>query len=180
MESAILIAVVTLILQKTLVNIIAGVLLRLRKPFRKYHHIEVLNNQFKVASGEVLSIGLFATRIKTYEKDIISIPNGPLLDTYVIKNHDDIEKVNFVETLSFTPDSNIEKIKEIIKQVVLSNKYTYNTEDTLFITMRIIDGKLVFKYNLKTKNINESFNANNMISQLIATICQSEDDITLI
>ena len=168
----IIIAAITFMMQKTLANIISGVLLRFRKPFKKNHHIEILNNQFKVVSGEVIRIGLFATKIKSYEKDIISIPNDPLLNTYVIKNHDEAEKLNYVLELCVPLNTNLEQLKERIREFVIEDEDTYNTD--VFFNISIKEDKVCIKYNIKTKNINESFDASSRIQEKIVLYLQGE------
>lgn len=60
-----------LALQGTLANFAAGVMLLIFRPFREGDEVEIANQ-----SGNVTSIGVFATEITAYSGEYIMIPNG--------------------------------------------------------------------------------------------------------
>ena len=78
-----IVTICVFVLQKTLSNIIAGACIKACKPFTKGQHIEVRQGESTVATGTVLKVGLFNTRIKTYAKDVLALPNDAMLNTFI-------------------------------------------------------------------------------------------------
>lgn len=175
-----IVAVLVFVLQKTLSNIVAGACIKACKPFRKGQHIEVRQGQYTVATGKVIRVGFFNTRIKTYTKDILALPNDAMLNTFIISNRDFVEKYNHVESIAFSLNSNINAVREILTNAIVSSSHAYNTPENIFITLHISDGKLIFNYNIKTRSLEESFDATSQINMEIVRACQGRRDVELV
>lgn len=105
-------AAIALAIKDSLGNIAGGILLIVNKPFAQGDTIEVNNT-----SGIVDSIDLMTTRLHTFDNKVVIIPNG-VLNTSVIINHSQ-EKTRRVDCVfSIGYDSDIQKAKEILLQVV--------------------------------------------------------------
>lgn len=94
--------------------------------------------------------------IKTYNNDICIINNSQL-DNYIIVNSDAKDGVNHTESVSFVPNSDIVKIKEILNDIIINHEQTLNTKENTRLISRIDNGKLIVQYNVKTNDINESY-----------------------
>lgn len=79
--SAVLTAVIGLAAQNTLGNIFAGLSIQMDHPFRLGDWVEYGNN-----TGKVVGIGWAATRLKTFDDEMIIVPNTEIAKT-LVKNH---------------------------------------------------------------------------------------------
>lgn len=105
----------------TLSNLIAGVLLIIDRPFEVGDRIEVWNAPLGSATwGDVIDIGLRATKIQTTDNIVIIIPNNEIMlrdiINYTIISDDIRVRVN----IGVAYDADIDKAKEIICKVTKS------------------------------------------------------------
>ena len=105
-------AAIALAIKDSLGNVAGGILLILNKPFAQGDTIEVNNT-----SGIVDSIDLMTTCLHTPDNKVVTIPNG-ILNTSVIVNYtkEETRRVDCLFSISY--DSDIEKAKELLLQVV--------------------------------------------------------------
>ncbi|MCS7109510.1 MAG: mechanosensitive ion channel family protein [Candidatus Micrarchaeota archaeon] len=107
-------------LQNVLSDIFASFSIYFDKPFKKGDYIVVGNER-----GTIKKIGLKTTRIESVEGDEVIVANKMLVDS-VIHNY---KKMNFRRaTFTFgveynTPIKKLEKIPQIIKEIIESKKY---------------------------------------------------------
>jgi len=102
--------------QKTLENVLASVVLSLDQPFRMGDFIKV-----DEVSGQVESMGLRSTRIRTLERTLVTMPNGKLADAR-IESFAVRDKFRFVVPLSLQYGSSSENVARVLaelKQVML-------------------------------------------------------------
>jgi small-conductance mechanosensitive channel len=102
----------------TLSNLIAGILLLIDRPFEIGDRIEVWSAPSGSATwGDVIDIGLRATKIKTTDNIIIIIPNNEVMMrdivNYTILNKEIRVRINF----GIAYDADIQKAKNIINGV---------------------------------------------------------------
>ncbi len=76
---------VSLAAQDTLSNMVSGIILVIDQPFHIGDRIEVQGVGLEV-SGEVIDIGLRSTRIRTYDNQMVIVPNSSISKNQVI-NH---------------------------------------------------------------------------------------------
>jgi len=76
---------VSLAAQDTLSNMVSGIILVIDKPFRIGDRVEVQGVGLDVR-GEVVDIGLRSTRIRTYDNQMVIVPNSSISKNQVI-NH---------------------------------------------------------------------------------------------
>ncbi len=177
--TAIIVALATLILQKSFSNIISGVMLFINCPFKKGDKVHITYNGNEIASGYISRRGLMKTKIKTYDRDICIIANS-LLDNCVIINSDIKDGTNRPEKLKFTLDSNINKIKCIILDTLIKHKLTTNTNENTSIIVRYENNCICIQYNVRTASTDDSYKAcSDICEQLIKTF-NNTTEITLI
>ena len=102
----------------TLSNLIAGVLLIIDRPFEVGDRIEVWTAPTGSSTwGDVIDIGLRATKIKTTDNIVIVIPNNEIMRRDIINYTILSSKIRVRINMGVAYDANIEKAKELIIKV---------------------------------------------------------------
>jgi len=102
----------------TLSNLIAGVLLIIDRPFEIGDRIEVWSAPAGSATwGDVIDIGLRATKIKTTDNIIIIIPNNEIMTRDIVNYTSISTKIRVRINVGVAYDADIEKAKDLIKDV---------------------------------------------------------------
>ncbi len=114
-----------LALQGGLSNLVGGLMILIFKPFKVGDFIESDGK-----TGTVKSISLFYTTISTIENIIIQIPNGALSNTS-ITNYSAMKKRMVNEIVSVSYNSDIDKVKKVVTDVIKELKYTLQEEPIL-------------------------------------------------
>ncbi len=104
----------------TLSNLIAGVLLLIDRPFEVGDRIEVWSAPANSATwGDVIDIGLRATRIKTTDNIIIVIPNNEIMMRDIINYTAITDEIRVRIPIGIAYDADVKKAKEIICSISL-------------------------------------------------------------
>ncbi|MFH2064020.1 MAG: mechanosensitive ion channel family protein [Pseudomonadota bacterium] len=105
----------------TLSNLIAGVLLIIDRPFEIGDRIEVWSAPSGSATwGDVIDIGIRATKIKTTDNIIIIIPNNEIMKRDIVNYTIQSQHIRVRVNIGVAYDTNIEKAKKVIIQVAES------------------------------------------------------------
>ena len=105
----------------TLSNLIAGVLLIIDRPFEVGDRIEVWSAPSGSATwGDVIDIGLRATKIKTTDNIIIIIPNNEIMKRDIVNYTIISTKIRVRINIGVAYDADIDKAKDLIVQVAES------------------------------------------------------------
>ncbi len=98
--------------KETLGNICGGLIILTFKPFKVGHIIE-----YEKYIGEVKSIELFYTRIKTAQNELVIIPNG-LITNNEIRNmtKEKVRRLDLNINVSYNTD--IRKVKEVLSEII--------------------------------------------------------------
>jgi small-conductance mechanosensitive channel len=106
-------AALTIVSQNLVSSFIAGLYLGFAKPFGYGDMIKV--GEFR---GTVIDIGLVSTKMKTWQNEVVTIPNSKFLSTEVI-NYDVLDSKNVVEVnISISYGSDLEKAKKIMAGII--------------------------------------------------------------
>lgn len=104
----------------TLSNLIAGILLLIDRPFEVGDRIEIWAAPINSATwGDVIDIGLRATRIKTTDNIIIVIPNNEIMMRDIINYTTVTDEIRVRIPIGIAYDADVNKAKEIINAVSL-------------------------------------------------------------
>ncbi len=104
----------------TLSNVIAGVLLLIDRPFEVGDRIEVWTAPANSATwGDVVHIGLRATKIRTTDNIVIVIPNNEIMMRDIINYTTMSKDIRVRIPIGIAYDANVSKAKELIKMVSL-------------------------------------------------------------
>jgi len=102
----------------TLSNLIAGILLIIDRPFEIGDRIEVWSAPAGTASwGDVIDIGLRATRIKTTDNIIIIIPNNEIMKRDIVNYTTNNNNIRVRINIGIAYDADIATAKQIIIRV---------------------------------------------------------------
>jgi small-conductance mechanosensitive channel len=102
----------------TLSNLIAGILLIIDRPFEVGDRIEVWSAPAGTATwGDVIDIGLRATKIKTTDNIVIIIPNNEIMVRDIINYTTITEKIRLRINIGIAYDADMQTAKDIILKV---------------------------------------------------------------
>ena len=108
----------------TLSNLIAGILLIVDRPFEVGDRIEVWSAPSGSSTwGDVIDIGLRATKIKTTDNIVIIIPNNEIMLRDIINYTTISEKIRVRIDIGIAYDADMQKAKNIILQVADSTEW---------------------------------------------------------
>jgi len=108
----------------TLSNLIAGILLIIDRPFEIGDRIEVWSAPIGSASwGDVVDIGLRATKIKTTDNIVIIIPNNEIMKRDIVNYTIITSKIRVRVNIGVAYDADIDKTKDIILNVADSAEW---------------------------------------------------------
>ena len=104
----------------TLSNLIAGILLIIDRPFEVGDRIEVwMAPQNSATWGDVIDIGLRATKIRTTDNIVIVIPNNEIMKRDIINYTTITEEIRVRISIGIAYEADINKAKELIKNIAL-------------------------------------------------------------
>ena len=104
----------------TLSNLIAGILLIIDRPFEVGDRIEVWSAPANSATwGDVLDIGLRATKIRTTDNIVIIIPNNEIMRRDIINYTTVTDEIRVRIPIGIAYDADVKKAKEIITRLAL-------------------------------------------------------------
>jgi len=102
----------------TLSNIIAGVLLIIDRPFEIGDRIEVWTAPANSATwGDVIDVGLRATKIRTTDNIVIVIPNNEIMKRDIINYTTITKEIRVRIPIGIAYDADVNKAKEIINNI---------------------------------------------------------------
>ena len=108
----------------TLSNLIAGILLIIDRPFEVGDRIEVWSSPAGTSTwGDVIDIGLRATKIKTTDNIVIIIPNNEIMLRDIINYTTISQSIRVRINIGIAFDADIQKAKDIILQVANSAEW---------------------------------------------------------
>mgnify|MGYP001827665565 FL=1 len=108
----------------TLSNLIAGILLIIDRPFEIGDRIEVWSAPSGTSTwGDVIDIGLRATKIKTTDNIVIIIPNNEIMLRDIINYTTISERIRVRINIGIAYDADIQKAKHIMLEVANSAEW---------------------------------------------------------
>jgi len=142
-------------LQSTLGNIFGGISLILDKTYKVGDTIELDDGKI----GKVHDIGMRSTKIKTFDNEIVTIPNGKLADSEV-KNFG-LPDPTFRVFVDFGVEygSNVDKVKKLALDIVKTvNGYIDKPEPVVFFNA-MGDSSLNFSVKFYIRNVKNKMEA---------------------
>lgn len=139
---------VGLALQGGLTNMVGGLMILIFKPFKVGDWIESNG-----VSGSVDEITIFYTSISTLDSTKVVLPNGNLANSN-IKNFTTNAKRKLCVDFSVSYDSDIDKVKKILKDVIDKEEMVLKDEEIFIRLTEHSDSALIFTVRVWTENKN--------------------------
>ncbi len=139
---------VGLALQGGLTNMVGGLMILIFKPFKVGDWIE--SND---VSGSVDNISIFYTEISTLDQTKVVLPNGNLANSN-IKNFTTNEKRKLCVNFSVSYDSDIDKVKKVLKEVIDKEEMILKDEEIFIRLTEHSNSALIFTVRVWTENKN--------------------------
>jgi small-conductance mechanosensitive channel len=147
--------------QDLLKNIFGGLTILFDRPFQVGDKVQIGDHY-----GEVVEVGLRATRIQTMDDNLVSVPNGMIMSQSVA-NANASEQNLQVNTFMYLPiNYDINKAKRIALEAAKVSRFVYLNKpvDVLFI-QEVVGQKLFLKMTVKAY-VNDIRNENKFKSEL--------------
>lgn len=177
--TALIIAAATFVLQKTLGNLISGLVLIITRPFKKGDKVVLKNEKGELVSGRIVSISLLYIKIQVYNRDIMVISTS-MIDQFAVVNSDLKQGVNHTEYIRLSLDSDHRKAVSIIKDILINDSRTQNVPENTDVICKYDNGMITVHYNVRTANVDESFQVCSDICETLLERFTGEDDITIV
>lgn len=150
-------------LQSSLSNIFGGISLILDKNI-KVGEIITLDSNTK---GTVMDIGLRSTKIKTFDNEIIIIPNGDLSNQRIHNNTQPTPSARIAIEFGVAYGSDIAKVKKIVLKEVAKIEGQEKGKEPMCRFTAMADSALIFKVYFWMKEQKERFRAKDEANTLI-------------
>ena len=137
---------VGLALQGGLTNMVGGLMILIFKPFKVGDYVDT-----HVDSGTVSEISIFYTTLVTPDNKSIVLPNGNLANSAIV-NYSHFEKRRLDIDFSVSYNSDVDKVKKVILEVINSEEKILKNEDIFVRLTSHADSALVFSTRVWVKN----------------------------
>lgn len=102
--------------QAPLSNFFSGLLLLADKPFEKGDRVELGKDYI----GDVEEIGSFSTKIRTFENNVVIMPNSKITQTELINHHRGDERVKLFVKIGVAYGTDAKKVKGVLLKIANS------------------------------------------------------------
>lgn len=127
-------------------SIIAGLVLIFDTPFKTGDRIE-----FDGSYGEIVAIGLRSVKIRTLDDNIVTIPNARFINDVVASANYGALDMMVVSTFHVALENDVERVKDIIREVIATSRYAYLRKDISFAISEVtLYDKLALRIDAKS------------------------------
>ncbi len=159
----------------TLSNLIAGVLLIVDRPFEVGDRIEVWTAPSGSATwGDVIDIGLRATKIKTTDNIVIVIPNNEIMKRDIINYTIITSKIRVRVNIGIAYDADMEKAKELIIKVADSAEWIAKDPAPKVVVRNFGDSSVDLQLRVWIENARKRMDTISYITDNIKTLFDKE------
>jgi MscS family membrane protein len=142
-------------LQNTLGNIFGGISMLLDRSVNKDDWVTLEDG----TTGVVKSVGIRSTRVRTFDNEIIIVPNGKLSDSNIKNIALPEPKARVVIPFGVAYGSNIEKVKKIVMKEINGIKNKIDEPEPMVMFLEMADSALNFKAYFYVKSFEDRFKA---------------------
>ena len=128
-------------LQDSLKNVFGGVTLILDKNFEIGDKVKLDSGEL----GEVLDIGLRSTKIRTYDNEVIYVPNGYLANSRILNYTRPTAKIRVGVPFGVEYGNKIEKVRKVVLEVIKGMKGVLKEPKPAVLFLEMADSSLNFK-----------------------------------
>ena len=157
-SSALILAVATFAAQKTLGNVISGFSISLTKPCDIGQKIKIMSGSSLIAEGIVKDMTIRHIVVDQYDGQSCIIPNSVIDNAVIVNTNYEGDVGNYME-FEIGYDSDLDKAKEILRNIYVNNKYTIRKESLSIFLSRYTANGVVLKFTAWSKNLDDSYKA---------------------
>lgn len=166
LSSSLLVAVVGFACQKSLEDVVAGLMISIYKPFEVGDRI---NMPEKSISGYIEAISVRHTVVKTFTNSRLIIPNS-VMNKEILENADmsDRRSSGYID-FSIDRMADIEKAEDIIRDEIAKNPYSlFTTLDDIGVYLNSIDRDFInLRASVLTSTVDDNFTACSDIRKVV-------------
>ena len=134
-------------------SIIAGFILLFDRPFQVGDRVN-----FGDVYGEIKSIGLRSVRLVTLDDNLVTIPNSKFLSDIVSSGNSGALDMMVVAHFHIAIDEDIEKVRSILQEVVITSRYVYLEKPVTIVLEEItLHNLLAIKLSVKAYVLDVKF-----------------------
>lgn len=104
---------VALAAQDTIANMISGFVVMADRSFRPGDRVKLANG----VMGDVIDIGLRATRVLTYDETVVIVPNSELAKSQIVNYHYPTPRYKIVQKVSVAYGTDVQKVKAALNEI---------------------------------------------------------------
>jgi len=150
-------------LQDSLGDIVGGLTLILDKSVKVGDVIELENG----TSGTVIDIGLRSTKMRTFDNELVIVPNGQLSDSKIINYAEPDQTARLVIPFGVAYGTDIDKVKKIILGKTKSLKYVLKDPKPFIRFVEMGDSSLNFKLYLQVDHYSNRFTVKDKVNTIV-------------
>jgi small-conductance mechanosensitive channel len=125
----------------TLANLFAGFTLMLDRPFKLGDRIQLASGE----TGDVVAIGIRATRIRTTDDTILVIPNNVLVNERVVNQSQPGRHLTVRTEVSVAYGSDVGRVKQILTEAALAPEQVDRERGASVVLLRFAESAIVFR-----------------------------------
>jgi len=153
-------------LQDSLKNVFGGITLILDKSVSVGDVIEL----DEATKGTVLSVGIRSTKIKTFDNELITIPNGKLADSKIWNYAQPDLSARLVVPFNVAYGSDIDKVKKIVLKGIKKIDHILDDPRPTIRFVEMGDSALKFKLYLQVDHYSNRFPTKDRVNTIIYNI----------
>jgi MscS family membrane protein len=125
----------------TLANLFAGFTLMLDRPFKLGDRIQLASGE----TGDVVAIGIRATRIRTTDETILVIPNSVLVNERVVNQSQPGRHLTVRTEVSVAYGSDVARVKQALTEAALAPEQVDRERGVSVVLLRFAESAIVFR-----------------------------------
>ncbi|MGD2096121.1 MAG: mechanosensitive ion channel [Desulfobacterales bacterium] len=160
----------------TLSNLIAGVLLIIDRPFEVGDCIEVWSAPAGSATwGDVIDIGLRATKTKTTDNIVIIIPNNEIMLRDIINYTHISEKIRVRINIGIAYDANLQNAKRLILKVAEATEWVVDEPAPKVVVRNFGESSVDLQWRVWIKDARQRMNTISYITDKVKEAFDAEN-----
>ncbi len=150
-------------LQNTLGNIFGGISLLMDRSIKVGDIVKIDEQTY----GQVVDVGIRATRVKSWDNEVVIIPNGKLagvnITNYVLPN----PTARITVPFSVAYGSNVDKVKKIVMKEVMKLEKLDKNHEPMVMFLQMGDSALNFKAYVWLRSYKDRFSTKEKLTCMI-------------
>ena len=147
-------------LQNTLANIFGGVSLIMDKTFKVGDIIQLEDGSL----GTVMKVSIRSTKIKTFDNELMTIPNGKLADSKIVNWIQPTAEIRVNINFGVEYGSDIDKVKKVVMDVINKEKEAMKEPAPQILFLAMADSSLNFIARFFVDDISKKLEAKDRVS----------------